>query len=66
MLITLNGQHLNLAYAYDFNGDGGAADSMEDLNFRFDTILRPTSYQSWLYNNSTDATFFPQALIFEI
>jgi hypothetical protein len=50
---------LNLAYAYDFDGDGGAADSYGGIKFLGSTPYKnATLYQSWLYNNSTDATFF--------
>ena len=50
---------LNLAYAYDFDGDGGAADSYGGIKFLGSSPYKnATLYQSWLYNNSTDATFF--------
>jgi len=56
---TLNGEYLNLAYAYDFNGDGGNADSYGGVKFLGSTPYKNTTgYQSWQYGNSTDPTFF--------
>jgi len=50
---TLNGGHLNLAYAYDYNGDAGLADSYSAIEFLgASPFKKTTSYQSWTFNNS--------------
>ena len=58
---TLNGGYLNLAYAYDYNGDAGLADSYAGIEFLGASPFKNrTSYQSWTFNNSTDPLlFFP-------
>ena len=52
---------LNLAYAYDYNGDAGLADSYGAIKFLGSSPFKnQTSYQSWTFNNSTDPLlFFP-------
>jgi hypothetical protein len=52
---------LNLAYAYDYNGDAGLADSYGAIKFLGSSPFKnQTSYQSWTFGNSTDALlFFP-------
>jgi hypothetical protein len=53
---------LNLGYAYDYNGDGGAADTYGAMKFLGSTPYRnAASYQSWTFNNSSDPTFFSPA-----
>jgi len=52
---------LNLAYAYDYNGDAGLADSYGAMKFLGSSPFKnQTSYQSWTFGNSTDPLlFFP-------
>jgi len=55
---------LNLAYAYDYNGDGGLADSYAGIEFLGASPFKTsTSYQSWTFNSSYSSTnnllFFP-------
>ena len=53
---------LNLGYAYDYNGDGGAADTYGAMKFLGSTPYRSsTSYQSWTFSNSTDPVYFSPA-----
>lgn len=56
---TLNGQYLNLAYAYDYNGDAGNADSYGAFKFLGSTPFKTTTgYQSWIFSNSSDPLLF--------
>jgi hypothetical protein len=56
---TLNGEHINLAYAYDYNGDGGNADTYGAFKFLGSTPYKnTTSYQSWIFSNSADPLLF--------
>jgi len=52
---------LNLAYAYDYNGDAGLADSYAAIEFLGAYPFKnSTSYQSWTFGNSSDPLlFFP-------
>ncbi len=44
---------LNLAYAYDYNGDAGLADSYAGIEFLGASPFKTsTSYQSWTFNSS--------------
>ncbi|HTP81045.1 MAG TPA: hypothetical protein VMM57_11670 [Bacteroidota bacterium] len=53
---------LHLAYAYDYNGDGGLADSYAGIQFLGSTPYKnQTSYQAWQFENSTDPTYFSPA-----
>jgi hypothetical protein len=53
---------LNLAYAYDYDGDGGLADNYAAIKFLGSTpYLAHTSYQAWQFNNATDPTYFSPA-----
>jgi hypothetical protein len=53
---------LNLAYAYDYNGDGGEADTYGGFKFLGSTPFKTrTSYQTWQFNNTTDPTYFSPA-----
>jgi hypothetical protein len=50
---------LNLAYAYDYNGDGGEADTYGGFKFLGSTPHKTrTSYQTWQFGNTTDPTYF--------
>lgn len=50
---------LNLAYAYDYNGDGGEADSYGAFKFLGSTPFKnQTSYQSWQFSNASDPVYF--------
>lgn len=50
---------LNLAYAYDYDGDAGLADSYGAIKFLGSTPFRNTSsYQTWQFRNSSDPTYF--------
>lgn len=50
---------LNLAYAFDYNGDAGLADSYGAMKFLGSTpYLNTTGYQSWQFRNTTDPTYF--------
>lgn len=50
---------LHLAYAYDYDGDGGLADSYAAIKFLGSTpSVRTTTYQSWQFRNSSDPTYF--------
>jgi hypothetical protein len=56
---TLNGEHLNLAYAYDYNGDGGNADSYGGFKFLGSSPYKnTTAYQSWQFGNTSDPLLF--------
>jgi hypothetical protein len=49
---TLNGEHINLAYAYDIKGDAGDADSYGAIKFLGASPFKNnTGYQSWTFNN---------------
>ena len=53
---------LNLGYAYDYDGDGGLADSYAAIKFLGSTpYLAHTSYQAWQFNNALDPTYFSPA-----
>jgi hypothetical protein len=53
---------LNLAYAYDYDGDGGLADNYAAIKFLGSSPnLAHTSYQAWQFNNATDPTYFSPA-----
>ncbi|MDD8017995.1 MAG: hypothetical protein PHP42_06450 [Bacteroidota bacterium] len=50
---------LNIAYAYDYDGDGGLADSYGAMKFLGSTPFKTNSYyQSWQFRNTTDPTYF--------
>ncbi len=50
---------LNMAYAYDFDGDGGLADSYAAIKFLGSTPFKINSYyQAWQFRNATDQTYF--------
>ncbi len=53
---------LNLAYAYDYDGDGGLADSYGAFKFLGSSPYRnTTTYQVWQFRNSSDPTYFSPA-----
>jgi hypothetical protein len=50
---------LHLAYAYDYDGDGGLADSYAAIKFLGSTPYSSlTTYNSWQFRNSSDPTYF--------
>ncbi len=50
---------LNLAYAYDYDGDAGLADSYAAIKFLGSTPYKNrTTYQAWQFRNSADPTYF--------
>lgn len=50
---------LKLAYAYDYNGDGGLADTYGAMMFLGSTPFKnKTTYQSWQFRNSSDPVYF--------
>ncbi|HLF19541.1 MAG TPA: hypothetical protein VI704_02015, partial [Bacteroidota bacterium] len=50
---------LNLAYAYDYNGDAGLADSYGAMKFLGSTpYLNKTGFQAWQFRNTTEQTYF--------
>ena len=50
---------LHLAYAYDYDGDGGLADNYAAMKFLGSTPFKTqTYYNSWQFRNSTDPTYF--------
>ncbi len=50
---------LNLAYAYDYNGDAGLADSYGAMKFLGSSpYRRTTSYQSWQFRNTSEPVYF--------
>ncbi len=50
---------LNIAYAYDYDGDGGLADSYSAIKFLGSSPFRTDSYyQAWQFRNSADPTYF--------
>jgi hypothetical protein len=50
---TLNGEHINLAYAYDYRGDAGDADSYGAIKFLGASPFKNnTGYQSWGFGSS--------------
>jgi hypothetical protein len=50
---------LKLAYAYDYNGDGGLADTYGAMMFLGSTPYKnKTTYQSWQFGNSSDPVYF--------
>ena len=52
----------NLAYAYDYDGDGGLADNYAAMKFLGSSpFLSKSSYQAWQFNNATDPTYFSPA-----
>jgi hypothetical protein len=54
---TLNSGYLNLAYAYDYNGDAGLADSYGAIEFLGASPFKnSTSYQSWTFQNNNPNT----------
>ena len=53
---------LHLAYAFDYNGDAGNADSYAAMKFLGSTPhLSASSYQAWQFSNTTDPTYFSPA-----
>ncbi|HEY6952911.1 MAG TPA: hypothetical protein VI758_10920, partial [Bacteroidota bacterium] len=53
---------LNLGYAYDYDGDGGLADSYAAIKFLGSTpYIAHTGYQAWQFNNASDPTYFSPA-----
>jgi hypothetical protein len=50
---------LRLGYAYDYNGDGGEADTYGAFKFLGSTPHKATtSYQTWQFSNTTEPTYF--------
>ena len=50
---TLKGEHINLAYAYDYKGDAGDADSYGAIKFLGASPFKNnTGYQSWTFGAS--------------
>ncbi len=50
---------LHLAYAYDYDGEGGLADSYGAMKFLGSTPpSAPTTYNAWQFRNSSDPTYF--------
>ncbi|MGA3244830.1 MAG: hypothetical protein ABSE41_09445 [Bacteroidota bacterium] len=50
---------LHLAYAYDYDGDGGLADSYGAIKFLGSTPYKSvTTYNAWTYKNTSDPTYF--------
>jgi hypothetical protein len=50
---------LNMAYAYDYDGDGGLADNYAAIKFLgASPHLSSASYQAWQFRNATDPTYF--------
>lgn len=53
---------LRLAYAYDYDGDGGLADNYAAMMFLGSTPYKTSvSYQAYQFHNTTDATYFSPA-----
>ncbi|MCK9410149.1 MAG: hypothetical protein M0R68_13565 [Bacteroidetes bacterium] len=54
---------IHIAYAYDYNGDGGLADSYSAMKFLGATlgttpILSSSSYQAWQFRSTSIPTYF--------
>lgn len=50
---------LRLAYSYDYNGDGGLADTYGAMMFLGSTPFKnKTTYQSWQFRNGSDPVYF--------
>ena len=50
---------LNIAYAYDYSGDAGLADTYAAIKFLGSTPHKSkTSYQAWQFRNTTDPLYF--------
>jgi len=50
---------LRLAYAYDYDGDGGLADNYAAMMFLGSTPYKSSSsYQAWQFRNTTDPVYF--------
>ncbi|HTY38873.1 MAG TPA: hypothetical protein VMH23_17280 [Bacteroidota bacterium] len=53
---------LHLAYAYDYDGDGGLADSYAGIKFLGSSPYKSqTTYNAWQYKNTSDPTYFSPA-----
>ena len=53
---------LHLAYQYDYDGEGGLADSYAGMQFLGSTPYKnQTYYQAYQFHNTTDPTFFSPA-----
>ena len=50
---------LNVAYAYDYSGDGGEADTYGGFKFLGSSPYKNrTSYQAWQFGNTSDPVYF--------
>lgn len=50
---------LNMAYAFDYNGDVGLADTYAAMMFLGSTPFKNTTgYQAWQFRNTSDPTYF--------
>jgi hypothetical protein len=50
---------VHMAYAYDYDGDGGLADNYAAIKFLGATPFKnQTTYNSWQFRNSSDPTYF--------